>query len=88
MFHTGQLDVEDRRTLLQGALHIQKNRSGSGKQVFLLAREVPAWLNLLRASAGWCQGALKPNAHLNQAPDTQSAYGDNPAELEVAKQNS
>lgn len=67
VFHTGQLDVEDRRTLLQGALHTQKNRSGSGKQVFLLAREVPARLNLLRASAGWYQGALKPNAHLNQA---------------------
>lgn len=80
--------MEDRGTLLQGAPHTQ-SRSGSGKQVFLLAREVPAWLHLLRAASGWYQRALKPNAHLNiSLTHRESPYGDSPDGMEVAKQNS
>ncbi|KAI1239285.1 hypothetical protein IHE44_0012400 [Lamprotornis superbus] len=81
LFCSAQLDVEHRATLPQGAFHTHSS-SGSGKQVFLLARDVPAWLNLLCASAGWYQRTLKPDAHLNQTPDTQSPYGDSPAKME------
>lgn len=55
---------------------------------FPRVKGVSAWLNLLCTSAGWYQRMLNPTAHQKLALYTHSTHGDNPAGLEVAKQNS